>query len=284
MQTFAQELSALRKERGITQEQLAQALSVSRTTVSRWESGKALPDIETVRQLSRLLNHNFFSPEDPEDAPVVSESPVEEPIPAAKEPPRPRPGWRIAAVCGLCLILLAGVLLLRGGAAVPESSPTPTATATPIHTPSPTATDAPATAVPEKASAEIVITPSQKVAYVDIIAVDDGREVYGWRVDYRFENRSDVPFTLEKIEGRHYEGEKLVDVLTARYADLRPHMKHDKLYREDGPLEWSFATDHMNITHCVVTVYGRDDAGNRIQVSERVDYSLKSADEAYGPY
>ena len=39
MQTFAEQLNAVRKERHITQEQLAQEMSVSRTTISRWESG-----------------------------------------------------------------------------------------------------------------------------------------------------------------------------------------------------------------------------------------------------
>lgn len=50
--TFAEELAALRKERHITQEQLANEMNVSRTTISRWEMGKALPDIETVKRLS----------------------------------------------------------------------------------------------------------------------------------------------------------------------------------------------------------------------------------------
>ncbi|MBQ3156063.1 MAG: helix-turn-helix transcriptional regulator [Clostridia bacterium] len=39
MQTFAEQLNAVRKEHHITQEQLAQELNVSRTTISRWESG-----------------------------------------------------------------------------------------------------------------------------------------------------------------------------------------------------------------------------------------------------
>ena len=38
-------LKALRKEKGLTQEQLAEKLAVSGRTVSRWETGSNMPDI-----------------------------------------------------------------------------------------------------------------------------------------------------------------------------------------------------------------------------------------------
>ena len=41
-------LKVLRKEKGITQEQLAEALNVSGRTVSRWETGKNMPDISIL--------------------------------------------------------------------------------------------------------------------------------------------------------------------------------------------------------------------------------------------
>ena len=62
MQTFAQQLNELRKERHITQEQLAQEMNVSRTTISRWEKGIMIPDIDTIKRLSQVLNYNFFAP------------------------------------------------------------------------------------------------------------------------------------------------------------------------------------------------------------------------------
>ncbi|MEE1304102.1 MAG: helix-turn-helix transcriptional regulator [Agathobacter sp.] len=48
-------ISAARRELGITQVELADKMSVTRQTVSRWESGTALPDIEKVSQLASLL-------------------------------------------------------------------------------------------------------------------------------------------------------------------------------------------------------------------------------------
>lgn len=38
-------LKELRKEKGITQEQVAEKLNVSARTVSRWETGRNMPDI-----------------------------------------------------------------------------------------------------------------------------------------------------------------------------------------------------------------------------------------------
>ena len=40
---FHEKLQELRKIRGLTQEELGEALFVSRTAISKWESGKALP-------------------------------------------------------------------------------------------------------------------------------------------------------------------------------------------------------------------------------------------------
>lgn len=47
-------LKQLRKEKNLTQEQLAEKLFVSGRTVSRWETGKSLPDIMSIINLSEL--------------------------------------------------------------------------------------------------------------------------------------------------------------------------------------------------------------------------------------
>ena len=45
-------LQELRKENGLTQEQLAEQLGVSRRTVSRWETGSNMPDMDILIELS----------------------------------------------------------------------------------------------------------------------------------------------------------------------------------------------------------------------------------------
>ena len=49
-------ISSARRELGITQVELAEKMSVTRQTVSRWESGTVLPDVEKVSQIASILN------------------------------------------------------------------------------------------------------------------------------------------------------------------------------------------------------------------------------------
>ena len=49
-------LQELRKEKGMTQEQLAEQLSVARRTVSRWETGSNMPDLDILIELSDLYD------------------------------------------------------------------------------------------------------------------------------------------------------------------------------------------------------------------------------------
>ena len=52
---FHEKLQFLRKQHGLTQEQLAEKLYVSRTAVSKWELGKGYPNIESLKQLASVL-------------------------------------------------------------------------------------------------------------------------------------------------------------------------------------------------------------------------------------
>lgn len=53
--TTGEKLAALRKRKGITQEQLAEILQVSRQSVSRWEMDAAFPETEKLVKLGKLL-------------------------------------------------------------------------------------------------------------------------------------------------------------------------------------------------------------------------------------
>ena len=53
---FHEKLQELRKSRGLTQEELAEVLYVSRTAISKWESGRGYPSIDSLKEIS-----NYFS-------------------------------------------------------------------------------------------------------------------------------------------------------------------------------------------------------------------------------
>lgn len=53
---FSQKLQLIRKNKGLTQEELAGKLDVSRQAVAKWESGQVYPDISNLIQISKLFN------------------------------------------------------------------------------------------------------------------------------------------------------------------------------------------------------------------------------------
>ena len=53
---FNEKLKELRNSRGLTQEEMAEALFVSRTAISKWESGRGYPSIDSLKEIS-----GFFS-------------------------------------------------------------------------------------------------------------------------------------------------------------------------------------------------------------------------------
>ena len=51
---FNEKLQELRKQKGLTQEKLAEALYVSRTAISKWESGRGYPNIDSLKQIANI--------------------------------------------------------------------------------------------------------------------------------------------------------------------------------------------------------------------------------------
>ena len=53
---FNKKLQELRKQKGITQEELAKALFVSRTAISKWESGKGYPNLDSLKAIAQFFS------------------------------------------------------------------------------------------------------------------------------------------------------------------------------------------------------------------------------------
>lgn len=124
MDSFHIQLAAARKAKHLTQEQLAELMSVSRPTVSRWENGHILPDIETVKRLIAILEYDFITGQflsqtaqpdapAPENTAEKESLPQESPAEASLSPVKKRRMPLIlAAVLGACLLAALVILLL----------------------------------------------------------------------------------------------------------------------------------------------------------------------------
>lgn len=53
---FNEKLQELRKSKGLTQEELAEALFVSRTAISKWESGRGYPSIDSLKAIAKFFS------------------------------------------------------------------------------------------------------------------------------------------------------------------------------------------------------------------------------------
>ena len=105
-------IAVYRKRAGMSQEDLAERLHVSRQTISKWETGQSAPDPETVVQLARLFGittDQLLTEEAPAPFPEAPPSPAEAP-PVTKVP------LLDAHVLGryifLGVLFLGGILLL----------------------------------------------------------------------------------------------------------------------------------------------------------------------------
>lgn len=79
--TFAEKLEHLRRAAGMTQEELAQKLNLSRQAVYKWESGQSMPDIDNLKLLANtfsvtidsLLNDSLTMPTLPTTETTITE-------------------------------------------------------------------------------------------------------------------------------------------------------------------------------------------------------------------
>ena len=70
---FNEKLQALRKQKGITQQELANALFVSRTAISKWESGRGYPNIDSLKMIATYFSVNIDTLLSTDEAIILAE-------------------------------------------------------------------------------------------------------------------------------------------------------------------------------------------------------------------
>ena len=99
--SIAERMKRIRRERGISQEKLAEQLNVSRQTVSKWENGLAVPSGDNLNQLGKALGVSV-------DFLLNGERALSAP---AEKTPAPQPGRRRLPALLAALLLAGGVLI-----------------------------------------------------------------------------------------------------------------------------------------------------------------------------
>ena len=110
---FNEKLQELRKSRAMTQEELAEALFVSRTAISKWEQGRGYPSLDSLKEISRFFSVSI-------DDLICSE----EIISAAADEKKECMDKYIALICNILdifLVLLLFLPVFRNGLDNPAS-------------------------------------------------------------------------------------------------------------------------------------------------------------------
>lgn len=82
---FGEQMKEARRRKGLTQEDLAKQISVSRSTVSHWEIGRKVPEKEFIDRLTQLLEEEFSFDQEEEAEGFHEEAIVSREVTSAEE-------------------------------------------------------------------------------------------------------------------------------------------------------------------------------------------------------
>ena len=110
---FEEKIVELRKQKGLSQEELAEQLGVSRQAVSRWELGQTLPDIPNLLQLCELFGVSAdYLVRDEEQVAAKSDQSAKTIVKLTREREKTRAKARQYYYCGWVEILMGISMML----------------------------------------------------------------------------------------------------------------------------------------------------------------------------
>ena len=241
MTTFAKRITAARKEKKLTQEQVAQAMGVSRQTVSHWENGRVEPTQEQREALCRLL-------EIPADAPQPT--PLHRRILAAVA---------LAAFVTILVMAVYPIYKSRHAGANPEA-----AQETPVPQSEKYSWDwfQQPDAQPVEGQAHIELTTAERPLM--LTESENEEKPYVWSILLFAQETNGVSFTMEKVTEVYFNNEKL-PMQTAEMTANEIEWYWYSTRLEAGGMT-SYATDRPadgGIGYGVA-VEGKDDNGNEL--------------------
>ena len=133
---LADKIIRLRKKNGLTQEELADKMNVSRQAVSKWEGAQTIPDLEKILQLSTLfgVTIDYLLKDEIEDEELTNDTSADTTVKRisieeanAYIEQRKKASWRIAIATFLCILspitlIVLGILSELPNAIVTETT------------------------------------------------------------------------------------------------------------------------------------------------------------------
>ena len=257
--TFQEQLHEARKAAGLSQEQLANLMNMSRQGVSHWENGRTLPDAETLKKLSQVLNYNF---EEIESA--GEENPVETPAEETHdvlEAPKAERKHNTTVLCIICLAVGLAVGFLMGYLAAPKF--VNQTLAIPVNNRS-----------SDAAQAAISIYTDESPVMLRYPSEDS--ELAYWFYNVNIEETAGVQFTIEKVEtvNIHDNGDE------GQKHSFTPQdlLLSDGVIVAWGKVSFGGGLPSQSLKGIRVTVYGTDAKGNQIMMEQFLPFSKQLAE------
>ena len=242
MPTFSERLTAARKDKKLTQEQVAQALGVSRQLVSHWENGRVEPTPEQREALCKLLDI-------PMDAPQPT--PLHKRILAAA-----------ALVAFIAILVMAVYPIYKSRHAGTTAEAAVQETQAPQSSPYSWEWFQQPDAQPQEGQAYVSLTTAEK----PLMLTESGDETnpYQWSILLFAQETNGVPFTLEKVTEVFFNSEKLPMYTGEMIGDEIAWYWYTT--RLEGDELISYATNRMadGGVGYGVAVEGKDDNGNEL--------------------
>ena len=246
----------------MTQEDIANAVHVARNTVSNWEHGRTQPDLDTMRQLSQLLQYDFLNGEaKPQDA-SVAEAPSSFAEPSIQQTPTAKPAAKNrglligGAVLAVLIISLIFLFVLR---------------------------NKPVTEVRDEQGNLYRISDFQQVAvneagkaYITIDTATEtmqGENMVYWMYTFTLREDNGIDFHIDRLENVWIKKSDAHAFIFVGDADLaNAELGPDIPARQKVTLEGGFPKNQPNMVGVGLRIYGHDANGADLTFTGYIPY------------
>jgi len=269
MKTFGEQLTTARKGKGLTQEQLADAMHVTRPAVSHWENGRTLPDWENINKLSELLDYQFALSQDTSQNGIESKSDQNQGITLVQdggsniEQKSKWFSWRnlvcFAAGAVITLVAVFGVMPLLNNAPSTEENQNRSVY---IEAPS-TVEGFQQLAQQAENQAFMTVTPTENpVPLVEDANFSNGE---GWHFAFAIENQSEITFTVKELTMIFFIDDQIESRSYFSDDQLEMQLGNCVIQPGDSPFQFSMGANNRGLTGVGCSIKGIDANGNTLE-------------------